>query len=264
MSHKYLFSIIMPAYNAEQYIFESIKSVVEQSIFDWELIVVDNCSTDSTVEIVKSFQSSYSNIKMHSTGFNSGGPAVPRNIGINNSTGRYLAFIDSDDVWDVNKLHVQLPYLKIYNLVCCLANKINEDGVIVKFSKSIQNKEINLCSLVYKNTVINSSVIVHKNLFMQTLFDESQLILGLEDYSSYIRYVGLYGSALLVGEPLVSYRTVTESLGSSIVGKKRFAVSVLCLVKSLLVIDDYRCLVGGLMIRFRSYIKYKFFSFLEY
>jgi teichuronic acid biosynthesis glycosyltransferase TuaG len=257
-----LISIVMPAYNSESHIQDSIQSIINQSLHNWELIIVDNCSTDGTVDIIKKIQSTHSNIQLYSTDFNSGGPAVPRNIGINNSAGKYLAFIDSDDVWDINKLRVQLPYLKMYNLVCCLANKINEDGLVVNFSKSIRNKEINLCSLVYKNTIINSSVIVHKNLFMHTLFDESQLILGLEDYSSYIRYVGLHGNALLVGEPLVNYRIVTGSLGSSIVGEKRFSVSVLCLVKSLLVIGDYRCLVGGLIIRFRSYIKYKFFSFL--
>ena len=263
MVNNYLVSVIMPAYNAELYISEAIQSVVNQSINNWELIIIDNCSTDETVTIVKNFQLRHSNIKLYNTVFNSGGPAAPRNIGINNSTGKYLAFIDSDDVWVENKLYIQLPYLKRYALVCSLTDKINEKGDIIKSYECVQNIELNACSIIYRNSIINSSVIVRKNLFLSTLFDEDELIIGLEDYSSYIRYLTLNGNALLIGKPLLKYRISRLSLGSSIVGERRLATSIYCLTKSVLMTDDYRCLIGGLMVRLRSYFKHKFVSFLR-
>jgi teichuronic acid biosynthesis glycosyltransferase TuaG len=263
MINNYLVSVIMPAYNAELYISEAIQSVIDQSINDWELIIIDNCSTDETVKIVKSFQFRHSNIKLYSTVFNSGGPAVPRNIGINNSTGKYLAFIDSDDVWVENKLYIQLPYLKKYTLVCSLTDKIDYKGHIIKSHECAQNKELNACSVIYKNSIINSSVIVNRNLFLSTLFDEDELIIGLEDYSSYIRYLTLHGNALLIGKPLLKYRVSRLSLGSAIVGERRLAMSIYCLMKSILMTDDYRCLIGGLIVRLRSYFKYRLVSFFS-
>lgn len=103
-----LVSVIMPAYNSEKYIAESIKSVLAQTYQNWELIIVDDCSTDKTKEIVKSF--SDSRIKFFKNNTNSG-VDITRNKAISEASGRWFAFLDSDDIWKPDKLEKQLEFM---------------------------------------------------------------------------------------------------------------------------------------------------------
>ena len=104
-----LISIIMPAYNSGKYISDSIKSVIAQTYSDWELIITDDCSTDNTVKIIKSF--SDSRIKLLKNKRNSGA-AESRNYALRKARGRWIAFLDSDDVWLPEKLEKQLAFMK--------------------------------------------------------------------------------------------------------------------------------------------------------
>ncbi len=103
------FSIIMPCHNGAKYIADSIRSVIAQTYTDWELLVVDDCSTDDSVEIVQQLASKDSRIKLLQTEQPSGSPTLPRNIGIENAQGRFIAFLDCDDMWLPAKLKNQLP-----------------------------------------------------------------------------------------------------------------------------------------------------------
>ncbi len=248
----------MPVFNGEPYIKESIESVVGQSYTDWELIIVDNCSTDGTVEIIKRYQLLYPNIRLYHTLVNSGGPAVPRNIGVQRSKGKYLAFIDADDVWFTDKLSIQIDYVFKNNIICSLADRIDENGKLIFTNKCGSDYELDICKIITENVVVNSSVVVHKDLFLSVMFDEDNLLNGLEDYNSYMRYLMLYGNGVLISRPLLSYRVLSSSLGSETEGAKRLAKSVYCLVKSSLVAGKYDCLIYGLIARVRSYIKYIF------
>lgn len=98
----------MPAYNSEKYIAESINSVLEQTYQNWELIIVDDCSTDKTEEIVKSFDDN--RIRFFRNDINSGAD-VTRNKAISESNGRWLAFLDSDDLWKPEKLEKQIEFM---------------------------------------------------------------------------------------------------------------------------------------------------------
>lgn len=89
------FSIIVCAYNIEAYIEEAIKSVLGQNFTDYELILIDDCSTDNTKNILKKYESD--TIKVYSTERNTGTAAGPRNIGLNHATGQYVIFLDGDD-----------------------------------------------------------------------------------------------------------------------------------------------------------------------
>lgn len=104
-----LVSIIMPAYNSAKYIEQSIESVVNQTYPYWELLVIDDRSTDGTREIVESYADHRIRCIYQSE---NGGVANARNMGINAATGRYIAFLDSDDLWVRNKLARQLQYMK--------------------------------------------------------------------------------------------------------------------------------------------------------
>ena len=111
-----LVSIIMPAYNAEKYIEEAIQSVLKQTYTNWELIIVNDCSTDKTEQIIKKYQEQDQRIRLCSLTKNQG-VANARNTAIKNAVGRYLAFLDSDDIWLHEKLEKQIDFMKVNNYV---------------------------------------------------------------------------------------------------------------------------------------------------
>lgn len=107
-----LISIIMPSYNASKYITDSIKSVQNQTYENWELVIVDDCSKDNTLEIIKSFNDK--RIKLFVNEVNSGA-AISRNRALREANGRWIAFLDSDDLWVPEKLEEQLTYMRENN-----------------------------------------------------------------------------------------------------------------------------------------------------
>jgi len=96
-------------YNSEKYIEETIISVINQTYQNWEMIIVDDNSNDNSIKIVNKFKNE-KRIRLIKTN-NNNGAAVTRNIAINHSTGRFIAFLDSDDLWDENKLMIQINHL---------------------------------------------------------------------------------------------------------------------------------------------------------
>ena len=109
-----LVSIIMPSYNTAEYIEESIKSVQNQIYENWELIIVDDCSTDNTDDILKKYIESDKRIHYLKNEKNSGA-AVSRNRALREAKGKWIAFLDSDDLWLPTKLERQLKYMKDNN-----------------------------------------------------------------------------------------------------------------------------------------------------
>ncbi len=109
-----LVSIIMPLYNCEKYIAETINSVLLQTYTNWELLIVDDCSTDNSVEIVKEFAQKDARIKLYEFEQNVG-VATARNKAIELSKGRYIAFLDSDDIWLPEKLVKQIAFMEETN-----------------------------------------------------------------------------------------------------------------------------------------------------
>lgn len=107
-----LVSIIMPAYNASRHIKESIDSVLAQTYSNWELLIVDDCSTDETAHIIASYSDKRIHYKRNTTNL---GAAKTRNEAIRMATGRYIAFLDSDDMWLPNKLELQVHFMQENN-----------------------------------------------------------------------------------------------------------------------------------------------------
>ena len=103
-----LVSIIMPNYNGEKYLKETIDSVVSQSYRNWELIITDDCSSDNSLEIIERYGDE--RIRVIASKENCGA-AVSRNKAIAAANGRWLAFLDSDDLWDKDKLSLQLKFM---------------------------------------------------------------------------------------------------------------------------------------------------------
>ncbi len=144
-----LVSIIMPSYNTASYIAESIQSVIDQTYKDWELIIVDDFSTDKTDEVVKQF--SDERIKYLKNEKNSGA-AVSRNTALIEAKGKWIAFLDSDDLWMPDKLEKQIAYMTNngYHFSYTKYEEMNENGqttgVTVSGPKKItKNGMFNFC-----------------------------------------------------------------------------------------------------------------------
>ncbi|MDF4288155.1 glycosyltransferase family 2 protein [Vibrio parahaemolyticus] len=105
-----LVSIIMPSYNSEFTIPESIDSVIYQKYSDWELIIVDDRSTDNTWQVIQKYADKYENIHAYQNKKNLGAGAS-RNFAIEKAKGRFIAFLDSDDLWTEDKLAEQIPFM---------------------------------------------------------------------------------------------------------------------------------------------------------
>ena len=122
-------SIIMPAYNCERFITEAIHSVQAQTYTNWELIVVDDCSTDQTREIIEKFALEDRRIISLKNEKNSGA-AASRNKAVEAASGRYMAFLDSDDLWIKDKLEKQIGFMrsKHYSFTCTSYEKMDESS----------------------------------------------------------------------------------------------------------------------------------------
>lgn len=124
-----LVSVITPSFNCEKYISATIESVLAQTYQFWEMIIVDDCSTDRSCDIVREFSQDDSRIKLLELDCNSGA-AVARTIAMREANGEYMAFLDSDDLWLPQKLEKQLRFMKERDasISCTSYEQINEDG----------------------------------------------------------------------------------------------------------------------------------------
>jgi len=127
-----LVSIITPTYNAEKYLRQTVESVRAQTFSDWELICVDDCSRDGTTALIRSFQEQDSRIKLFQLDRNSG-PGVARDTAVQQAQGRYLAFLDADDLWKSEKLAKQVDFLQAEKqpFTFCFYDWMSEDGQLL-------------------------------------------------------------------------------------------------------------------------------------
>ena len=128
-----LVSIIMPCHNGERYLAQSIGSVLNQDYKNWELLVVDDASTDSSVDIVREFSKNDCRVRLFFNEKPTGRPASPRNLGISQAKGDYIAFLDCDDLWKETHLN-NLLTLFFYNsdviAACSWYSRIDEYGKV--------------------------------------------------------------------------------------------------------------------------------------
>lgn len=207
-----LVSIIMPAYNAEKYISHSIDSVIKQTYRNWELIIIDDCSKDTTSKICKKYAERDSRIKVISLTKN-GGIANARNRGITESNGEYIAFLDSDDMWKEEKLEKQIKFMETndiafsctsYELIDSEGNSLNK---VIKVPKSVGFKE-----LLKVNSVGCLTVLINKNKIEPFLMPQ----LKHEDYATWLNIVKINNIKVFgLNENLALYRKTKGSTSSN-------------------------------------------------
>ena len=161
---KGLVSVITPTYNCADFIAETIKSVIAQTYSNLEMIIVDDCSSDNTEEIVKRFTEIDSRIKYHRLEKNSGA-AVARTEAMRLAKGEYMAFLDSDDLWYNDKLEKQLAFMKEngYAFTCTAYEQTDEEGkslgkIIKTVSKTDYNRLLLDCPVGNSTVMYNVGV----------------------------------------------------------------------------------------------------------
>lgn len=140
-----LVSIITPTYNCGKFIARTIESVQKQTYTDWEMIIVDDCSKDDTKAVVEEYMANDSRIKYHIFENNSGA-AVARTRAMELAQGKYMAFLDSDDIWKSDKLEKQLAYMKENDVnFCCTAYEQidEEDNKLGRVIKTVKKTDYN-------------------------------------------------------------------------------------------------------------------------
>ena len=128
-----LVTVITPMYNSGKYIEETLESVISQTHENWEMFIVDDGSSDNCVEVVNGFKNFDHRIKLITSEKNQGA-AISRNIGIREANGRYIAFLDSDDLWVPTKLEEQINFMSKNQLALSYSSyeKIDEFGNHIK------------------------------------------------------------------------------------------------------------------------------------
>ncbi len=180
-AHKPLVSVIMPAYNASQYIAKSITSVQAQTFTNWELIVVDDCSQDGTAQLVKEFAHNDFRIKLHCNAKNMG-VAKTRNFALGLCRGEYVAFLDSDDIWRPDKIELQLECFRqtgaslvytSYAIVDSEGKKQCEDFIV---PSNISLSDMLMENVIGCSTVMISEELAKCNRFAEDYFHEDYVL----------------------------------------------------------------------------------------
>jgi len=217
-------SIIMPVYNGDKFLRESIESVLSQTFKDFEFIIINDGSTDSSLSIIKEYSNKDSRIKIIDQ--KNKGVSTSRNNGIKNSVGEYIAFIDSDDLWSKEKLEIQInTFLKDKDLKICgtWGMVINESGKeIRKFEyPPIIDKEIKIKS-IYKYPFITSSIIFKKEILNMNKLFKAKIKLA-EDYEFITNYI-YKNKCININDYLIKYRIHKNNSDNSFYKKIKFKI----------------------------------------
>lgn len=123
-------SIITPCFNAATTIGKTIDSVLTQTFRNWEMLIIDDCSTDNSAKIIREYTEEDTRIRYYKTEISSGSPSLPRNIGLESAKGKYIAFLDADDVWLPDKLEKELEFVEKNgcHIVYSYYEKMNFEG----------------------------------------------------------------------------------------------------------------------------------------
>lgn len=202
-----LVSVIMPAYNVECYIEQSIRSVMSQTHRNLELIVIDDCSTDNTLEIVKAMSDADERITVIENDENLG-VAMTRNRGFAAARGEWVALLDSDDVWHEDKLEKQLRVAMRTgcDIVYCSYAMIDEGGRI--FSEYIVPESTTYDEMLRESTISCSTALLSRRIFETEQFPHG---FYHEDYVYWLRLLKMGYTAAASSELLAEYRVVKDS-----------------------------------------------------
>jgi teichuronic acid biosynthesis glycosyltransferase TuaG len=207
-----LVSILTPTFNAEKYIRATIESVQNQSYQNWEMILIDDASTDKTVKIIKEFAQGDDRIKLFKLEKNCGN-GFARNAALEKATGKYIAYLDADDIWFPEKLEKQIQFLKInkqhftFSFYDCIDEEGNDLNRKVESPNPLTYKQLFFC-----NYVGNLTAIYDVDYFGKIALQATQ---KRQDWRIWLTILKQIKTAKPVPESLAFYRIRKDSVSSS-------------------------------------------------
>lgn len=203
-----LVSIITPAYKAGRFVTETIQSVQSQDYPHWEMLVVDDCSPDDTCEKVAAEHARDNRIKLLRHTQN-GGPAVARNTALQAAAGRWLAFLDSDDLWLRDKLSSQIEFMRERNAALSFTGcrRISEDGSKVGHLLPVPER------MSYRDLLRNTAIITSTVILDRTLVGNVRMPRACyDDFALWLRVLNAGHTAHGLARDLARYRVVGRSV----------------------------------------------------
>lgn len=204
-------SIIIPVYNAENYIEQTIRSVLAQDYTNWELLLVENGSTDHSVEKIQQFQDERIRLIIMDGNV---GAANSRNEGMRQAVGTYVGYLDADDLWQSNKLSKQIEYMKQKDAAFCFTGYEFGDENAAGTGKIVHVPE----TLIYKQALSNTTIFTSTVLFDTRKIAKDKLYMPnvkSEDSALWFRVLREGYTAFGLNENLVIYRRPVNSLSSN-------------------------------------------------
>lgn len=219
-----LVSVVIPVHNADRFFGETFASVRNQRYENWECIAVDNGSTDRSLEIMRACARDDGRLRVVGLERNSGGPSRPRNIGIREARGEYVAFLDADDLWRPEKLSLQLRFMIDNGLDFSSTNhallfssskrlkilKHKMQDFIV--NKLFYKKTYDMNDIIFFNRIYTSTVIMKNNMSKKYYFDEDILLNSKEDIYLWLNMLNDGCKYMFLNKKMTIYRMMENSL----------------------------------------------------
>lgn len=207
-----LVSIVTPTFNSEEYIENTIQSVLDQTYKNWELLIVDDASTDATIKIINEIAKEETRIKLFQLEVNSGA-GTARNKGIEKARGDFIAFLDADDLWKPEKLQKQLFFMNEHNALVCYSSYelIDEKGYPLN---SIVNAlpDLDRNKMLKANYIGNLTGIYNVKALGKIYMP---VIRKRQDWGLWLKCIEKAGKAYGIREVLASYRVRKDSISSN-------------------------------------------------
>ena len=244
-----LVSIITPLYNSERYIDETIVSVLNQTYNNWEMIIIDDCSTDNSFKIAKKNALKDGRIRLYSNRINIGVSAT-RNLGIKKSKGRFIAFLDADDLWNKDKLSIQITNIieKKIGFSFTGYQKItesNDERGVITVPELINYNDL------LKSNIIGCLTVVYDTLVFKKVHFKS--VRKSEDYILWLEMIKKTGYAYGVNTSLAKYRVLESSRSSNKIDAIKFQWKIYYEIEKL-----------GLFKSLYYFLNYLYFGYKRY
>ena len=218
-----LVSIITPSYNSSKFISQTIESALSQTYTTWEMIIVDDVSSDNSNDIIEAYIKKDSRIKLIKLEENSG-PAIARNIGIKKASGRYIAFLDADDLWMPEKLEKQVSFMKEKSVALSYTEYVRIDEHSKIISEIIERPEkVNYQKMLKSNYIPCLTAIYDTNVLGKVYMP---LIKKRQDYGLWLRILRGIDIAYGMDEVLATYRVMSNSVSSNKIDLLRYNYSL--------------------------------------
>lgn len=204
-------SIITPVYNRQEFLDECVQSILKQTFTDWELILIDDCSTDASVKMINNYVSLDNRIKAHFFNKNVGA-GIARNKGIELSTKRFIAFLDSDDYWHHEKLSMQIEFMLNKNIEFSYTYSIRLDKDDNPYKVLLPPKKVGAFALIFNNYIKTPTVIYDTDRMGKIFMPNYR---KRQDWGLWFNILEKTNKAYCLSIPLAYFRTSNDSLSKN-------------------------------------------------